>query len=120
MYVGVGALGGYLLMGTKKGKKQTARLEKWAMTMKKDVIKKMNQAKKFDKSDYIDAVDTVADTYTREGKAKAEELKGAVKQLKRHWNTIQKEIEQASDEIIDSIEGTGKKKGDRKKSAKKK
>ncbi len=86
------AAAAYFFFGP-KGKKNQEEVKVWALKMKEEVIKKMEQAKVISKPVYDKIVDTVAAKYKKELKASPKEVQSLVKDLKDHWKIIGRSVE---------------------------
>lgn len=86
------AAAAYFFFGP-KGKKNQEEVKVWALKMKEEVIKKMEQAKVISKPVYDKIVDAVAAKYKKELKASPKEVQSLVKDLKDHWKIIGRSVE---------------------------
>ena len=83
------AAGSYFLSG-KRGAKNRAALEDWALRMKGEVLEKMKDLKVVDEEIYNELVEETAERYGRREKISAAELKGIIGELKNAWTHIGK------------------------------
>lgn len=83
------ATGAYFLTG-KKGVQNRKKIAQWANQAKKEVTTEFKKAEKMSRGAYDAAVDTVAKRYKNLKKLDASELAGLAKELKGHWDSINK------------------------------
>lgn len=82
---------GYYLFGSKNAKRNRDSVEKWIDDARDEVLTQVKKVKKISKQKYDEIVDTVIDKYEsmkEVGKEKAEKFR---KEMKDHWNSIEKE-----------------------------
>ncbi|KKP83728.1 MAG: hypothetical protein UR85_C0002G0041 [Candidatus Nomurabacteria bacterium GW2011_GWF2_35_66] len=85
----VAALGAaaYVLFGP-DGKKNKKAIKGWAIKMKGEIIEKLEEAKEISEPVYHKIIDQVQAKY-----ADAQDLENAVKEVKKHWKTMVKDIQ---------------------------
>jgi hypothetical protein len=91
--VGAAAVAGYYFYGTKKAKNHRKIASQWASDMKDEVLQKAKMIQDIDAVYFAGVVDTVADTYRGVKNIASDDLARAVTELKSHWVTMQKEIQ---------------------------
>lgn len=84
----------------KKGKARRAKVSKWAIDAKKDVIKQLKSAQNVTKKSFESAVDTVMDQYKKAKKVDPGELLALAGELKGHWDNIVKEASTATKKVV--------------------
>jgi len=90
-----GAVGAYFLYG-KQGKENRKKIRSWALKAKGDVLQKVERLKNLDKTSYYKAIDDVIARYGKLKEVSKEELAGLGRELKGHWNQIQKDFTSSS------------------------
>ncbi len=81
----------YFLLGP-DGKKNQSKTKEWMIKMKKDVAKKLKQAKNITEPAYNKIVDTVAKTYAVAGKLDKKEILQLAQDIKAQWTKINKVV----------------------------
>jgi gas vesicle protein len=92
------AIGGYLLFGSKKAKKNRRVVEDWMEDAKADVVAKLKKVKRLSRDKYEEIVDVISDKYSEMkevGKIKADELRD---DLKSRWEEIEEEVREDEDD----------------------
>ncbi len=84
----------YFLYGSKEGKKRRTQIRGWMMKAKGEVLDKMERLNKLDKKSYNELVDSVTTKYKKLGHVETKEVVELARDLKRHWDTISKQIEE--------------------------
>lgn len=79
-----------LFLQSRKGKELTATAQKKALTMQKQVMKKLKEASELTKEKYEEVVDYVLDYYERSKELAAKEIPQARKFLMGQWKEIEK------------------------------
>ena len=87
----VSAAGAYFLYGSKDAKQNRATVKSWALKAKAEVLEALEDAKEMSKEDYEVLVDTVSAAYASAKKASRSDLSSFRKEMKDHWNRIEKE-----------------------------
>ena len=88
---GVAALGAgaYLFLGP-NGKKNQQKAKVWMNKMEKEAEGKMKKIKSATMPIYHKTVDTLAETYSKQYKEHAPEIKAFAKHLKTSWKSVEK------------------------------
>jgi len=97
--MGVGAtaalvVASYFLYGSTEGKRRRTRIRGWMMKAKGEVLDKMERLNKLDKKSYNELVDSVTAKYKKLGHVETKEVVELARDLKKHWDTISKQIEE--------------------------
>ena len=90
----VAALGAaaYVLFGP-DGKKNKKAIKGWAIKMKGEIIEKLEEAKEISEPVYHKIIDQVQAKYAKVKSIDAQDLENAVKEVKKHWKTMVKDIQ---------------------------
>ncbi len=88
-----GAAGAYFLYGAKEGPKRRKKIKSWALKMKADVMKKLENLKEVNEEVYNKVIDEVASQYKKAKSIDPEEVAVLVSEMKRYWKNIKKDIE---------------------------
>jgi hypothetical protein len=90
---GVAALSAaaYVLFGP-NGKKNQKAIRGWAVKMKGEIIEEFEKAKELTESVYYDIIDKAEAKYAKFKNVDQEELKSIISEIKKHWNSLKKEI----------------------------
>lgn len=88
-----GIAGAYFLYG-KDGAKNRKKIKGWILKAKGEVLEKIEKAKDFSEEYYHTAIDAVAEKYGKGKDITPEDIQGFVKDLKKHWKDIKKELSQ--------------------------
>jgi len=86
------AAGAYFLFGTEKGKKAQAKARGWSVKAKGEVMDKLEDMKEVTEEGYYKTVENVLGKYKKLKKIENTEVDALVKDLKKHWKAIKKEI----------------------------
>lgn len=86
------AAGAYFLYGTKEGAKRRKKIKGWALKAKGEVLERMEGLKEVNERTYRQVVDAVAARYGNLKNVDKTELEALVRDLKRHWRNIQKDL----------------------------
>ena len=87
----VAAAGAYFLYG-KRGAKNRAKVEGWALQLKGEVLEKLENMKEIDQESFEDLVERTAARYGRVKRVSAAELKHVTEELKSAWSHIGKQL----------------------------
>lgn len=90
----VAATGALFLYGTKEGAKTRKKITALALKVKGDVLAELERAKDMSEKTYHDAIEKVSRRYAGLKNIDQKELVALVQELKGHWRTIQKEMQQ--------------------------
>ena len=85
------ATGAYLLTG-KQGAKNRKEIKSWAAKAEKEIKRQFNAVKDRNQSAYDAVVDKVVKGYKELKNVDQNEIVAMVKELRGHWNTIQREF----------------------------
>jgi hypothetical protein len=83
--------GGYFFYG-KDGAKHRKNLRTWAVKAKAEVLEKIEKAKDMSETTYNEAIDMIADKYSKMKDMSPEDIQAFSKDLKKHWKDIKKEV----------------------------
>ena len=89
----VAALGAaaYIMFGP-DAKKNRKAIKGWAVKMKGEIIDKLEDAKEITEPVYHKIIDTVSSKYAKIKKVDPKELELAILDVKKHWNTMMKDM----------------------------
>ncbi|MBX4197881.1 hypothetical protein KW782_00935 [Candidatus Parcubacteria bacterium] len=87
------AAGAYFLYGSKEGAKRRQKIKSWTLRMKGDVMDKMENMREWSEEAYNRVVDGVSEKYKNVKNVDRKELDAVVKDLKKHWNNIRRQVE---------------------------
>lgn len=90
--VAAAAAGAFFLFGTKEGKKTTKKMKGWMVKAKGEVMDKLEDMQDVSEQNYYDVVDKVTKKYSKLKKVQGPEVEALVKDLKKHWKNIKKEL----------------------------
>lgn len=85
------AAGAYFLYG-KDGAKNRKKIHGWTLKMKGEVLERMEQLKEVSEEVYAKVIDEVGDKYRKLQNVDMSELDATVKDLKRHWKNIKRDV----------------------------
>ena len=102
------ALGAYFLYGTVEGKKQRRKIRGWALKAKGEVLEKLENLKEVNEDAYQQIVNSVTARYKNLKNVNPAELASLAKELKGHWQNIQREF-QSSKKTVEKMSATTKK-----------
>ncbi|MBP9686592.1 MAG: hypothetical protein KBD66_02215 [Candidatus Doudnabacteria bacterium] len=102
------AAGTYFFAGT-RGAKNRAKVQKWAESAKKDVVKQLKSLEQVSKKTYAQTVDTVMDQYQKAKKLKPQEMVALAAELKGHWDAIATEVATAGKKVAPLAKKVAKK-----------
>jgi gas vesicle protein len=85
------AAGTYFLYG-KRGSRNRAAIEGWALQLKGEVLEKMEKLKDINQQAYNELVEETAERYGRVKRVSASELKLITSDLKNAWTHIGKQL----------------------------
>lgn len=98
MTIGIGiagaiaaAAGAYFLYGSTKGPARRKVVRTWIVKMKGDVMEEVENMKELSEDSYHEAIDKIAEKYSKIKDINTKELATTIKQLKSHWKDIKKE-----------------------------
>jgi gas vesicle protein len=92
------AIGGYMLFGSKKSRRNRQKVEDWMEDAKAEVVTRLKKIKKLSRDKYDEIIDTVSDKYAElkeVGKEKADTLRD---ELKSRWDEVKREAEEEAEE----------------------
>lgn len=97
--VGAGLIGaaaaaaaGYYFYATKDAKKNRKLAAKWATDLKRDVVREAKKLQNVDRAKMLKIVDTAATAYETVRSVDKKDLTGAVKELKKNWQELAREL----------------------------
>lgn len=94
----LGAVGAYLIYGTKKGFKARMKAKWWMIKAKGEILEKLSQLEEFSEDAYQDIVDKVVKNYKHIKGIGADELAEYSEYLKDNWKEIKRQICQTDEE----------------------
>ena len=106
--VAAAAAGAYFLYGTNEGKKQRKKIRGWALKAKGEVLEQLENLKEVNEEAYNKVVETVTRKYKDLKQVDPSELASMARELKGHWNSIQRELV-ATQKTVKKAAATGKK-----------
>lgn len=86
----VTAAGAYFLYGSKNAEKNRKKVKSWMLKAKADVLEALEKAEHITEEEYRALVDLVGGTYSKFQGATKGEIQDFKKEMKEHWNTIEK------------------------------
>lgn len=94
---GVAALGAgaYYFLGP-NGKKNQQKAKVWMTKMEKEIGSKMKKIKSATEPIYHKTVDALTETYSKQYKEHAPEIKAFAKQLKSNWKKVEQKVKPVS------------------------
>jgi len=90
--VAAAAAGAYFLFGTEHGVKTQKKIRGWAVKAKGEVMDKIEDMKEVTEENYYNTIDTVVGKYKKLKKVQGTEVDALIKDLKKHWKNIKKEL----------------------------
>lgn len=88
----VAAAGAAFLYGTDAGKKSRKKIKGWTLKAKGEILEKLENAKDVSEETYAKVAAGVIDKYKKIKSIEEGELVEFAKELKGHWNSIKKEL----------------------------
>lgn len=86
----VAAAGAYFLYGSPNAAKNRKKVKSWMLKAKAEVLEKLEEAQEMSKEEYEALIDTVASTYSQFKDASKVDIAEFKKEMKQHWNGIEK------------------------------
>lgn len=86
----VTAAGAYFLYGSKDATKNRKKVKSWMLKAKADVLEALEKAEHITEEEYRALVDVVGGAYSTVQNATAGEIKDFKKEMKEHWQQIEK------------------------------
>jgi flagellar basal body-associated protein FliL len=86
----VAAAGTFFLYGSKGASKNRKAVKSWALKAKAEVLEKLEQAKEMSADEYMQLIDTVGGMYATAKDASKVDIATFKKEMKEHWNKIEK------------------------------
>lgn len=90
----------YYFFGSDKASKHRKKLKNWAVSMKTEVMDKLNDVKEINEEVYNTIVSTVAEKYKQLKNVDTKEVADLATRLKGHWKDIKKDIEKTAKETM--------------------
>lgn len=84
------AAGAYFLYGSKQAKANRENLKGWMLKAKGEVLEKMEKLQSVSESEYKDVVDQVLKRYAKVSAVSNAEINKLARELKAHWNNIER------------------------------
>ncbi len=100
--------GAYYFLGP-KGKTHRKKAKVWMTKMEKEVEKKVKTIKKMSGPIYHQAVDALAENYSKEYKAHAAEIKAFANKLKSEWKGAEKKAKAKARPVVRKVKKAVKK-----------
>lgn len=88
-----GAAGAYFLYGTKEGAKRRKKIKSWAVRMKGDVMKKLENLKEVNEEIYNKVIEEVGEQYKKVKSIDPQEVADLVDEMKRYWKHVKKDLQ---------------------------
>ena len=88
--VAVAAAGTFFLYGSKGASKNRKVVKSWALKAKAEVLEKLEQAKEMSADEYMQLIDSVGGMYAQVKEASKVDIATFKKEMKEHWNKIEK------------------------------
>lgn len=105
---GTAAAAGYYFYASKSAKKHRKIAAKWAVDMKKEVVKEAKKLEKTSPKAFATLVDRVAKTYQTARSIQAADVQRAAQELKANWDTVQLEAKRTVRKSIARARATAK------------
>lgn len=86
----VAAAGAFFLYGSKNAAKNRKQVKSWALKAKAEVLEKLEDASEMTHKEYDDLIKSVAQAYAGAKNASKKDLVEFSKEMKDHWNAIEK------------------------------
>lgn len=86
----VAAAGAYFLYGSKNAAKNRKKVKSWMLKARADVLEALEKAEDITEEEYHALVEAVGGAYSRFQNASSSEIKDFKKEMKEHWNDIER------------------------------
>jgi hypothetical protein len=80
------------LYGSEAGAKKRKKIKGWTLKAKGEVLEKLEKAKEVNEDVYNSTVDKVMAKYAKLKHVNDDEVEPMIKEFKKHWNQIKKEL----------------------------
>lgn len=115
----VTAAGAYFLYGSKNAAKNRKMVRSWALKAKAEVLEQLENAQKMSKEEYEELIDRVAAAYGKLREVSKTEVENFRKEMKKHWDEIEKKGSKPAKKSSSSKSKSSKKSSGKKSSGKK-
>lgn len=92
----VAAAGVAFLYGTDAGKKSRQKIKGWTLKAKGEILEKLEDAKDISEDSFNTIVSGVVSKYAKLKKVEQKEVDSLLKEMKKHWGVIKKELKGAT------------------------
>lgn len=99
----VAAAGTFFLYGSKGASKNRKVVKSWALKAKAEVLEKLEQAKEMSADEYMQLIDTVGGMYASAKDASKVDIATFKKEMKDHWNKIEKTAKPAKKAVKKAV-----------------
>jgi 6-phosphogluconolactonase (cycloisomerase 2 family) len=107
----VAAAGTFFLYGSKGASKNRKAVKSWVLKAKAEVLEKLETAKEMSADEYMQLIDTVGGAYAGLKEASKVDISTFKKEMKDHWNKIEKTaapkkkaVKKAIKKVVDKVE----------------
>ncbi len=104
-----GVAAGYYFYASKNAKKHRQVASKWAVNLKKDVIKQAKKVSNIDRDTLAGIIDKASETYQNVRDVGPTELSRATKELKNNWKELVGELASDSKRVKSAVKKTVRK-----------
>ena len=99
----VAAAGTFFLYGSKGASKNRKAVKSWVLKAKAEVLEKLEQAKEMSADEYMQLIDTVGGAYAGLKEASKVDISTFKKEMKEHWNKIEKTAKPAKKAVKKAV-----------------
>lgn len=105
----------YFFTQTKTGKQAAKKIKEHAIHLGKEISHRVSKVRNLSKKKYDEIVDEIVDEYANKKKIASAQVVSLKKDLKSHWNDVQKELRQSKTaKPVTPVRKSSTKKGARK------
>ncbi len=104
-----GVAAGYYFYASKNAKKNRKIVSKWAVDLKKDVIKQAKKVGSIDQATIANIIDKASETYQTVKSVGPAELSRATKELKNNWKELVDELSSGGKRATSAVKKSVKK-----------
>ena len=98
-----GAAAAYYFFGSKDADKHRKKTARWALDLKKEVVRKASKLKYIDRDSIIGVVDDVARAYENVRGLSKEEILKAAHELRTHWRALEGELHDDGIKVVSVV-----------------
>lgn len=109
--VAIGAAAAYLF-GTESGRRSRAALRRWMADMREDAVKQLQDLQYVDRDTYYEIIDDLVEQYKHSDEVDVAELMSFAREMKDHYHTIRREIEEGKQQAKSAKKKAAPKKSD--------